>query len=221
MGAEPQPRLLDLREEGGSVWLTLDTGESFELAPGSVPAGLPAPGGSVSSPLLVAIAAAAERKQVARRIFRMLDRRLQPVARLQTRLLETGFTAAAVEAVLEQLAAQGLYSDRTYAEAWCRDCLLGKPVGRRYLQSKLIQKQVPAAVAREAAEAVLSSAEEADLALEAARRRWARVGGQADRRAEAKVVRFLAGRGFDTGLACRAARRTRPVDARDEDGEDS
>ena len=48
--------------------------------------------------------------------------------------------------------------------------------------------------------------------------RWRRQTGPTDRRAEAAVVRHLQGRGFDTGLAVRTTRATRPQD-RDADEE--
>lgn len=205
---EDQRFLAAVREEQGSLWLTLDSGEVFELAPGSAPDNLPAVGESVSSPLLAEIRLAAERKQVARRLFALLDRRLSPPARLRAKLLEMGFSESSVTAVFLQMAASGLYSDRTYAEAYCRACLGGKAVGRRYLENKLREKQVDAQVAAAAAAAILDSATEKELALTAARARWSRARGGDLRKAEARIVRFLVGRGFPIQVAAGAARQT-------------
>jgi len=204
------PRLLEVREEAGSVWLILDSGETFELAPQSVPASLPAKGESISSPLLAEIQSAAERKQVARRIFALLDRRLWPSARIRERLLEDGFSLESIDTVLDQMSRQDLYSDRHYARAWCRDCLAGKDVGRRYLVDKLRRKQVAVSIAQEAVSEILGSDDECERAERAAAKRWRRITGPVDRKAEAKLVRFLMGRGFDASLANRAVRRTRP-----------
>jgi regulatory protein len=207
---EDQRVLAEVREEQGSVFLALDSGEVFELAPGSVPGQLPAVGESISSPLLAEIRFAAERKQVARRVFAMLDHRLYPVARLRAKLAEHGFGESAVDAVLQQMADQGLFSDRQYAEAYCRDCLATKAVGRLYLEKKLREKRVePAVAARVAAEA-LDSATEKELALQAARVKWGRERGSDRRKSEAKVMRYLMGRGFPAQVASQAVRQAAP-----------
>lgn len=153
---------------------------------------------------------AAERKIVARRVFTLLDRRLQPVARLRGKLLERGHSAEAIDTVLEQMAQQGVYSDRHYAEAFCRDCLLSRTVGRRYLVQKLRQKQVDGPLAAMVAAEVLDRETEVELADRAASARWRKQRGPSDYQALAKVVRFLQGRGFDAGLANAAARRAQP-----------
>ncbi|MEN8198193.1 MAG: RecX family transcriptional regulator, partial [Pseudomonadota bacterium] len=128
-----EARLLDVNHRDNSVILILDDGSSLELAEESVPPGLPETGEMLSVELLAELRLAAERKQVARMIFAMLDRRLQPLARIRDKAAEKGYSVAAVDAVLEQMASRGLYSDRRYAEAYCRDCLATKAVGRRYL----------------------------------------------------------------------------------------
>jgi len=207
-----EARLLDLRTETGSVHLVLDTGHQYELAPGSVPAGIPAPGEVMPVAVLAEVALAAERKIVARRLFAMLDRRLQPVARLRSKLVERGHSEEAVAAVLTQMREQGLYSDRRYAEAFCRDCLLNRKVGRRYLVQKLREKQVDGNLAATVAAEILDSGTETVLAEQAAQARWARQRGPSDYKALAKVIRFLVGRGFAIGLANQAARQTRPAD---------
>ncbi len=204
--------LLAVHREQGSVVLVLEGGEDLELAPDAVPSDLPEPGGVIGGDLLVAVRAAASRKQAARRIFSILDRRLVPPARVRRKLVEEGLPAAAIDAVLEQMAAQGLYSDRTYADAWCRDALGGKAVGRWYLETKLRQKGIAPAVARDAAKDALDRESEGDLAERAAAARWRRLRGPVDRKAEAKVIRYLQGRGFDVGLAVKAMRATRPDD---------
>jgi len=214
-----EARLLDVREEAGVVHLALDTGHRYELAPDSVPTGVPAQGEVVPTPLLAQIALAAERKIVARQVFAMLDRRLQPVARLRGKLLDRGHSAEAVNAVLEQMREQGLYSDRRYAEAFCRDCLLSRRVGRRYLVRKLREKQVAGELAAEVAAVVLDRETETELAALAASERWRKLRGPVDYKALAKVVRFLVGRGFETGLANRAARKARPDSAADTEAE--
>lgn len=206
-----EARLLDVREGNGSVFLTLDDGNTLEMAPESVPVGLPQPGEMIPSALLADLRLAAERKQVARLIFAMLDRRLQPVARIRDKAVEKGYSNAAVDAVLEQMDSRGLYSDRHYAEAYCRDCLASRAVGRRYLVTKLREKRVPTILATEVAGEILDTRTEEILADRAAGARWKRMKITGDMKDLAKVVRFLQGRGFDAGTANRAARKTKPA----------
>lgn len=199
--------LAEVREEQGTVFLALDNGEVLELAPQSVPQGLPSVGESISSPLLAELRLAAERKKVARRLFGLLDRKLYPVARLRAKLDEDGYSDAAVVAVLEQMAEGGIYSDRQFAEAYCRDCLRGKAVGRRYLENKLREKRVAADIASIVPSEILDTETEKELALQAARARWPRVMGLERRKAEVRVTRYLIGRGFPVGVASQAVRQ--------------
>lgn len=212
----PQPglptrdaRLLAVRRDGETVWLEIDGGVTYELAAASVPGGLPAPGAWLGVDLHREVALAAERKRAARRLFALLDRRLLPVARLRRRLLDEGYLDEAVTAVIAAMTEQDVHSDRRYADAWCRDCLLSRAVGRRYLEAKLRGAGLAPEVARQAAGDALSSREEDALALKAAAAAWRR---QADAgpRETARVVRFLVGRGFPPAVAARAARQVRP-----------
>ncbi|MEN8008445.1 MAG: regulatory protein RecX [Candidatus Krumholzibacteriota bacterium] len=205
-----EARLLDVNHRDNSVILILDDGSSLELAEESVPPGLPETGEMLSVELLAELRLAAERKQVARMIFAMLDRRLQPLARIRDKAAEKGYSVAAVDAVLEQMASRGLYSDRRYAEAYCRDCLATKAVGRRYLIDKLRGKRVSPTVAVAVAGEVLDDRTEAELAVRAAAVRWKRIKDPGEMKSLAKVVRFLQSRGFNAGTANRAARKTKP-----------
>ncbi len=203
-------RLLDIRQEGDVVFLTLDDGDILELAGRSVPEQLPELGGSLSSPLLAELRLAAERKKVARKIFSVLDRRLIPVARMRRRLLEAEFSELAVDQVLEQMCAGGVYSDYIFAAAYCRDCLQNRLVGRRYLEAKLRGKQVPREIAQLAVSENLDEETEKELAQRAAFKKWQRAAGKTDRKAEEKVARYLMGRGFPAGVVWKAVRATKP-----------
>jgi SOS response regulatory protein OraA/RecX len=192
------------------VFLALDDGITLEVVPEAVPESLPEPGEMITPELLADLRLAAERKLIARWVFTVLDRRLQPVARIRDKAAEKGYSRAGVDAVLEQMAASGLYSDRNFAEAYCRDCLASRAVGRRYLVSKLREKKVPALLAAQVAKEILDPETEEDLAEGAATVKWKRIKESGDRKVLAKVVRFLQGRGFDAGTANRAARKMKP-----------
>jgi regulatory protein len=220
LSAESQPglptgsaRLLAVRREGETVWLQVDLGAGgsaiYEVAAASLPGDLPPPGGELDAAGHRSLALAAERKRAARSLFALLDRKLRPVAKLRERLLDEGYHPEAVGAVIEAMLEQGVHSDRRYAEAWCRDCLLSRAVGPRYLERKLREAGIAPDLARQASIDAVGPDTEVDLARSAATARWRRIGGT-EPRDVARVVRFLLGRGFGPGTAARMARQTKP-----------
>jgi SOS response regulatory protein OraA/RecX len=201
------------------VWLQVDLGRegagdrgrtTYEVAASSLPAELPQPGAEFDPAEHRAIALAAERKRAARRLFSLLDRKLRPVAKLRMRLLDEGYLPEAIEAVIEAMHEQGVHSDRRFAEAWCRDCLLNRAVGPRYLEGKLREAGIAPDLARQVANEAVDPRTEVELARRAATARWRRIGGT-EQRDVARVVRFLLGRGFGPGTAAQAARQTMPA----------
>lgn len=206
---EDQRIIVRLEEQPGAVVIHLDGGEVLTVAPDAVPDQLPAPGGSVSSPLLHALREAAARKLAARALLALLDRKRWTTARLRAKLLAQGHPEAAVEAVIARAEEQGLHHDRDYADAFCRDALLRKAVGRRWLEAKLREKGVDSGLAADAACKHLPEDVERELAVVAATGRWRREQGR-DQRALARVQRFLLSRGFPAGVATSVARATRP-----------
>lgn len=205
-------RLLAVRQEGETVRLEVAGGIVYELAMASVPPDLPLPGAELSAEQHRAVALAAERKRAARRLFAMLDRKLQPVARLRGRLLDEGYLPEAVTAVIDAMHDQGVHSDRRFADAWCRDYLLSRAVGRRYLENKLRLTGISAELARQASLDALDTRTEEELARQAAVNAWRRVRGN-EPKDLAKVVRALVSRGFPPALASRIARQARPAPA--------
>jgi len=201
------PRILiGIAERPGTVVLRLAGDETLEIAPDAVPADLPDVGGSLGFPRVVSLRAAAARKLAARRLLALLDRRLSSPARLRRTLLAEGHPPDAVAAVLAAAADQDLVSDRRFAEAFCRDALRAKPVGRAWLQAKLREQGVPGDVATAVVADLLTPERERALAAQAAARR---LGGRAprDERARAQLRRFLAARGFPPAVCADVARR--------------
>lgn len=204
------PRIIvRLEEQPGAVIIHLDDGEVLTVAPDAVPLDLPNPGGSVGSPLLRSLRSAAARKLAARALLALLDRKRWTTVRLRGKLLAQGHPEAAVESVLAQAQAQGLHHDRDFADAFCRDALRRKAVGRRWLEARLRERGVAADLAEGVASDQLPAEVERELARRAAAERWRREQGT-DRRALARVQRFLVSRGFASGLATSVAIATRP-----------
>lgn len=203
--------LVALEAHPTGVVLRLDGDEELLIAADAVPADLPAVGGSLGATLLDRLRDAAARKQAARRLFELLDRRLWTRQRLERKLTDEGLPPAAVAAVLDKAEAAGLHCDRHVAEAYCRDTLRTRAVGRAWLADRLRRQGVSGDLARAVVAAQLSPEHERELALLAATGRWRRE-AVADARALARVQRFLLSRGFPAALCREAARGTRPAD---------
>lgn len=189
--------LVSLEGDGRGVRVLLSDGRVLELAAGSLPPALPVPGEIVPPELLASLEIASERKAVARQVFQLLDRRLRPRRDMERKLRERGYQDESISPVLDQFEEQGLLSDRRYAEAWCRDTLLSKAVGQRYLESKLRSKGVAPALAVTVSRECLDPETESELARRAATG-WVRRqrGDISDVKTLAKGVRFLTSRGF-------------------------
>jgi len=217
--AEAGIRLLSLDRGDSEARLGLSDGSVLEVAASSLPPDLPACGEVLPPPLLDALREAAVRKQIARRLFRELDRRLRTRADLRARLLAAGFPPGPVDEVLDRFAETGVHSDRRFAEAWCRDALRARPVGRRLLADRLARSGVPPDLADAVAAEQLPAGDEPELARRAARAWWRRQRGEVDARALARGQRFLIGRGFPPGTAGDAVRATAPGRDGDDGGD--
>ncbi len=212
MAVDQGPTLVSVDKIGNGVRLSLSDGEILELAAESLPPALPAQGEVLSPALLEDLREAAARKNIARRVFKLLDRRLRTSRMMRRKLLEEGYSAEAVDAVLDRFEAEGIHSDRHFAEAWCRDTLRARPVGRRYLENKLRQQGVNADLAAAVVGEQLDPEDELGRCRAAAVKWWRRQRGLADTRTLARGVRYLLGRGFSPALSNRIIRETTPDD---------
>ena len=119
-----------------------------------------------------------------------LARKLQPHA-------DQAQNQAELEALLDELQAQGWLSDARFAEALSRNRATRQGVAR--IRSELRQRGVGAEQVEQATAALAGS--EAERAQQV----WQKKFGQPplDASERARQIRFLLGRGFATGLACR------------------
>ncbi len=203
-GGGERPVLVAVRRDERTARVVLSDGTVLELAAESLPPALPHPGEPVPPALLAELRAAAARKAVAREVFRLLDRRLHGRAELERKLRHRGHDPAAVAAVLDRFAAEGLVDDRRLAEAWCRDTLRDRPVGRRYLAAALRRRGLAAAVVTAAVDAVLPADAEPAVAARALARWRRRQRPQPPQRLRQRALRYLLGRGFAPAAARRA-----------------
>jgi regulatory protein len=185
---EAQNLLRIQTEEGEDFEIALQADEARGLTPGLV----------LDEERLAALRRAADRKQIARKVFRWLDRRRRSMSWLREKLLAEDHDGEAVTAVLSDFARQGLVDDREYARAWCSDQLRRKPVGRRWLFARLRREGIGEDDAWAGIDIVEPREMEAELAAAALRRRALDLG---DVKQRARAMRFLQSRGFEPATA--------------------
>jgi regulatory protein len=130
---------------------------------------------------------------------------------LRSRLLRAGFDPDEVDGELERLEAVGLVDDEEYARRVAEHEITVRLSGRRAIVSRLAARGVD----RETIDRALEEAgvPDEERAFELARGRARRLSGLAPEQAFARLVAFLGRRGYDLGLARRAARAALGVEA--------
>jgi regulatory protein len=191
-----------------AVRVDLSDGTSLTLASTAAEVRDLRPGLALSALDLQRLRSADERKRAARQVFSWLDRRPRTRRDLERRLAERGFSAEAIDPVLDRFEAEGLVDDRAFAERFARERLNTRPSGPYWLTGRLRQEGVDAATVREVVAALFAECEEADVAAEAlSRKRFDCV----SERGRERAARFLRSRGFSTEAAIEAIRRAKDV----------
>ncbi len=145
------------------------------------------------------------------RALRLLSVRARSRRELETRLLRAGFEADEVNGEMARLEAVGLIDDDAFSRQVAEHELLHRQSGRRAVVSRLVGKGVAREAIDRALEEVAGEPDE-DRAVELARSRVRRLGALAPEQAHARLVSFLARRGYDPQVARRAARDALDVD---------
>ena len=212
--AGPVIARLDLDEAQRNLTVVLDDGESLVVAADAPEARDLVPGLALSAESRAGLEAAAQRKEIAKLVFRWLERRMRCRADLRQRLLARGHEAPLVDTVLDVFVHQGVVDDRAYAEAWARERIANRGVGRAWLSANLRQQGLDADVVREAIDSAFADCgiDELDAARRALRKRRLDLDDEAQRN---RGLRFLRGRGFDGNTALRAVRAERAGDEDD------
>jgi regulatory protein len=122
---------------------------------------------------------------------------------LELRLLRAGFDRDEVAQELERLSAVGLVDDRRFAESFAEHAVGTKLAGRRAVVAALSARGVDRATIERTLAQVPGG--EADRAVELARLRATRLTGLPPEVAARRLVGFLARRGYEAGVARRAA----------------
>jgi regulatory protein len=129
---------------------------------------------------------------------------------LEVRLLRAGFDPQEVQDELTRLEEVGLLDDEEFASALANHHLNVRGSGRRVAERELFAKGVDRAlIDRTLAD---HPADESERAEDLARGRVARLGNLPREKAYARLVSFLARRGYEAAVAHRAAKRALELD---------
>lgn len=197
---EPEIELTGWEEDAqaGTITVRTSDGATYEVAPSAHELQGLRVGQRLSSEVVYGLQFAAARKRAAKAALKLLDRRFYSSSRLRSRLCQKDFPQEAVDAVLEQLAQQGLLDDRRFAESWCRDQLARKPVGPRWLRSGLHDQGVTSEAIDIVLDSLFPAGREREACAEALASRHYSLD---DDKGKARAIRFLNSRGFSPSLA--------------------
>lgn len=124
----------------------------------------------------------------------ILSRRDHSETEIRQKLQRKGFAPPAIDDIVIKLKRQRLIDDQLFAERYVTSILQGKAVGPRWLQHKLRQRGVASNISNKVIEAVFTNGRERAIA-EQALTTWQRL-HPASQTDQAKITRFLMGRGF-------------------------
>ncbi len=131
--------------------------------------------------------------------LRLLDRRPRSRAEIQAALgrrVPRGIAAA----VVAGLAREGWLDDAKFAQAWIRDRIALRPMGRRRIAAELRRRGVPASIVEAQLDALLPPDREEQEAQASARRRWATMRGLSPDAARRRLAGWLMRRGYSAGV---------------------
>lgn len=181
-----QPRRVRL-SDGFTFPVSDDTLVRFALAKGVM----------VSQEQVREIRSQEEAFQAKQAAVAICGRRLRSRKELEEKLREKEFGSEAIAAALAFATEYGYANDTNFAQAFVRDQLLRRPVGRQRLQLELQRRGVAKQDIAEALASVFSdSDQELQLAIAAAKKKLATSRASDPQKRERSLANFLAARGF-------------------------
>ena len=124
----------------------------------------------------------------------ILSRRDHSTAEVQNKLKRKGFTTEQISVAIHWLQEKRLLDDARFAERYIANTLAAKAVGRRWLQNKLREKGVAAALVESALNTALTPEQEHTHAQRAAAT-WRRIHSR-EATDQGRLTRHLLSRGF-------------------------
>ena len=132
--------------------------------------------------------------------LRLLKFRPRSESELRERLAQKGFDETVVQTVLEDLRRKGFIGDARFARYFAGQQSASKPVGRRFLMSRLKAKGVQPELAEAAVETAMEGRDELTLARAAASKRAGALAGLPRQAAERRLFGYLSRRGFSSDV---------------------
>ena len=152
---------------------------------------------TVGRALTEAEVAALQEKDTAEKAYQQallfLSYRVRSVAEVTRNLVEKGFGEVVVDQTVARLQQNGLLNDASFAQAWVENRDTFRPRGRRVLALELRRKGVADEVIEQA---LGDTANEEELAYQAAQRQAQRLAGLDRPRFRSRLAGFLGRRGF-------------------------
>jgi regulatory protein len=149
-------------------------------------------------------------KRAKQQAYRLLSYRSRTARELRERLRQRGHTTAVIDAVLDELEAEGYVNDRKFLCEWARYRLQAKPLGRRRLAWEIQRRGVDREVLDAILNEVFAEFDEVALAEQAARKRLRVKGPLLSARERQQLARYLVGLGFEPETIAAALSRVFP-----------
>lgn len=130
------------------------------------------------------------------RALRLISHRPRTQKEIEQKLVEKGFDSTQAQAVIARLAEAGLVEDREFARMWVENRNQSHPRSQRLMKLELMQKGVSV---EEIESALGDSADDADLATQAAMQQMRKYSGLEWSEFRKKLSAFLMRRGFSYG----------------------
>lgn len=130
------------------------------------------------------------------RALRLISHRMRTRREIQQKLVEKGFEDTQAESVIARLVEAGLVEDREFARMWVENRNQSHPRSQRLMKLELMQKGVSV---EEIESALVDSADDADLATQAAMQQIRKYSGLEWSEFRKKLSAFLMRRGFSYG----------------------
>lgn len=132
--------------------------------------------------------------------MKILDRRACSAAELRSKLLQAGFPEDEIESAVDECKRRRFIDDTLLAEDYTT-LLRMRNTGSRVIRQKLVRRGLAAEIIDSALPEENSPAAEREAALRALDYKWRLLSRESDlRKKREKAFRYLAGRGFPSGL---------------------
>lgn len=152
-------------------------------------------GQEISEERLREIVYAEQLTKAKQKALNLLGYRARSRAEIAQSLRRGGFAEDIIEDVLAYLERLGLVNDEQFSQAWVKSRLIGKGMGKQRIKWELKQKGVPNDVAEDALSEIDEEIEY-QIALDSAKRRWAKYKDAEVNTKRRKLASFLRRQGF-------------------------